>query len=61
MNCDKHERTLDVYYHPCRLLSEAAKFAGIDAGCFPCKTFTRIDDNNKAIAKYQYGANAYEL
>lgn len=61
MNCDKYERTLDVDYHPCRLLSEAAKFAGIDSGCFPCKSHTRIDDNNKVFAKYQYGSATVEI
>ena len=56
MSCDKYDRTLDVDYHPCILLSEAAKFAEIDEKCFPCKTVTRIDEDNTVHAKYQYGA-----
>jgi len=61
MNCAKQERTLDVDYHPCRMLSEAANFAGIDSGCFPCKSYTSIDDNNKAFAKHGYGKATVEI
>ena len=55
MTCDKYDRTLSVDYHPDKLLNDAAKYAGIDPACFPCKSCTRIDDNNIATAKYQYG------
>jgi hypothetical protein len=56
-----YNRTLDVDYHPCKLLYEAAKFAGLDPGCFPCKTFTRIEANNSVSAKYQYGGQLKTL
>lgn len=52
--------TLSVDYHPCEILSEAAEFAKIDTGCFPCKTFTQLKGNS-AIAKYQYGTQPYTL
>lgn len=54
-------RTLDVDYHPCEHLFLSAQDAGIDPGCFPCKTWTGIDNENKAMAAYQYGATPKEL
>jgi len=57
----KWEMELDVDYHPSKLLEEAANFAEIDPQCFPCKTWTQIDDDNVATAKYQYGTNPYTL
>lgn len=56
-----YDRTLDVDYHPCTALAEAARHAGIDTGCFPCKTFTRIEKNNEVTAKYQYGGAFVQL
>jgi hypothetical protein len=53
--------TLDVDYHPCQQLYEAAQFAGIDPGCFPCKTCTIIKQDNTALAKYQYGGKFITL
>lgn len=53
--------TLSVDYHPCALLHEAIKYAGIDAACFPCKTFTVIEVDNTVIAKYQYGTSSFNL
>ena len=52
---------LDVDYHPCSMLANAAHKAGIDIGCFPCKSHTRIDKNNRVFAKYQYGSSEVEL
>lgn len=61
MSCNKYEITLSVDYHPCTMLSEAAEFAGINSSCFPCKSHTRIDENNRAFAKYQYGNGLIEI
>lgn len=59
---DLQKRTwLGVDYHPCELLADSAEFAGLNPGCFPCKTITRIDQNNNATAKYQYGGQWIEL
>lgn len=61
MNCKEHERILDVDYHPCNFLSQAAKFAQIDTSCFPCKSYTRIDKNNEVFAKHKYGSPAVKI
>jgi hypothetical protein len=53
--------TLDVDYHPCDILSEACKLAQIDPSCLPCKSCTRIDKDNNAYAKYQYGGTFKQL
>jgi hypothetical protein len=53
--------TLDVDYHPNEMLYNACIASGVDPGCLPCKTFTRIDKDNKAVAKYQYGGALVEL
>jgi hypothetical protein len=52
---------LDVDYHPCQILSECADIAGLDQGCFPCKTFTRIESDFSVKAKYQYGGKFLTL
>lgn len=52
---------LDVDYHPCQMLATAAEFAGLDSSCFPCKTWTRIDQDFNAIASYQYGGTPTKL
>ena len=61
LNADQHNRSLHVDYHPEGFLEEAAVFAGIDTHCFPVKSSTRIDENNRAYAKYQYGASMVEI
>ena len=61
MNAGKFDRTLSVDYDPCEMLYRAAEFSGIDTYCFPCKSYTRIDDQNNAYAKYQYGAQEVKL
>lgn len=58
---NKWERNLNVDYHPCTLLSDAAEYAGINTSCFPCKSSTQIDDQNKVYAKYQYGGDFVEI
>jgi hypothetical protein len=60
-NDPRYEWTLDVDYDPCQMLSEAADYAGFDSGCFPCKTFTRIEKDHNVTAKYQYGGNFITL
>ncbi|RPI84576.1 MAG: hypothetical protein EHM34_03355 [Nitrosopumilales archaeon] len=57
----KWERDLDVDYHPCSTLVEAAIFAGIDCSCFPCKSWTQIREDNRVFAKYKYGGDSVEL
>lgn len=54
-------RFLDVDYHPCEILRESATFAGIDTRCFPCKTWTRIENDNSVTAAYQYGGKPEKL
>ena len=61
MNASERERNLDVDYHPCSLLAQAADFAKIETAVFPCKSFTRIDKDNRAFAKYQYGNQPIEI
>lgn len=58
---DRFNRNLDVDYHPCKLLSIACEYAGINPGCLPCKTFSQIDDQNRVYVKYQYGAPTIEI
>ena len=53
--------TLDVDYSPCRILGEAARFAGLNPSCLPCKTFTRIENDYSVTAKYQYGGEFIKL
>jgi len=52
---NRNRNSLSVDYTPCRMLFEAAQFAEIDSHCFPVKSGTYIEKNNKAFAKYQYG------
>lgn len=52
---------LDVDYHPCQMLADAAEKAGIESHCFPCKTATRLTSDNKVFAKYQYGGSLNEI
>jgi len=56
-----YHKSLDVDYHPCIQLCEAADFAGITTMCFPCKTRSYIDEKNKVFAAYQYGGKYLEL
>jgi hypothetical protein len=58
---NSYARTLHVDYHPCNELHEAAEYAGLNSGCFPCKSASWISDNNKATAKYQYGGQVVKL
>lgn len=58
---NRRERELDVDYSPCNTLYEAAKHAGIDSHCFPVKSFTSIEDDNRVFAKYQYGRSPVEI
>lgn len=60
-NEPRYKWTLDVDYHPCQMLSEASEYAGLDSGCFPCKTFTRIEKDHNVTAKFQYGGNLITL
>jgi hypothetical protein len=61
----KNENTwkweLDVDYHPCKMLTDAAEFAGLNSGCFPIKTFTRICPDFSVDARYQYGGKFQKL
>ena len=52
--CKRYGVNLSVDYHPCIDLYKAAEFAQIDTSCFPCKTTSWIDKDNKATASYQY-------
>ncbi len=52
---------LDVDYHPCQMLAEAAEAADLESQCFPCKSSTRLDANNKVFARYQYGGASNEI
>ena len=52
---------LDVDYHPCQMLVEAAQHAQIDESCFPCKSSTTIGRDNIVTAKYQYGGSPIKL
>jgi hypothetical protein len=62
LKSEPHERAwLDVDYHPCKMLSDAAQYAGLDDGCFPCKSSTHIGRDNIAQAKYQYGSQMVDL
>ena len=57
-------RTLHCDYHPCKMLVDAAKAAGIKDSsmqAFPCKTTTWIDDEGKVTASYQYGGKIQTL
>jgi hypothetical protein len=58
---NSYNRSLSVDYHPCEHLFVAAEFAGINSSCFPCKSSTSIDENNRAFAKYQYGGEYKEI
>jgi hypothetical protein len=55
------ERELDVDYHPCAKIVQAAEHAGLNPDCFPCKTFTRINRDFSVEAKYQYGGPLVKL
>lgn len=57
----KWEKSLSVDYSPCKKLFEAAEFAGIKPYCFPCKSSTRIDDDNNAYGYLGYGASEVKL
>ena len=57
----RYNNELDVDYHPNHILSEAAKLSRIDSGCFPCKTFTYINDKNEIEGRYQYGGEWFVL
>lgn len=52
---------LDVDYHPNKILHDACNFSGVDAGCLPIKTFTRIEADNMVRGRYQYGGAWFEL
>lgn len=53
---------LDVDYHPCQMLYEAATEAGLNAAAFPVKTFTRINKEDFSVdSKYQYGGKFIKL
>ena len=58
---NNYNRSLSVDYTPCENLFVAAKFAGINPSCFPCKSSTNINSSNKAFAKYQYGGEHKEI
>lgn len=60
-NANDFQKTLSVDYGPCELLANAADYAKIGYGCFPCKTVTWISDNNIATARYQYGGKKETL
>lgn len=53
--------TLDVDYHPCEKLFKALEYADINKNCVPIKTFTRINELNQVIGRYQYGGNSFTL
>ena len=61
MNCEPHNRFLDVDYNPCDMLRLAALHAGLDSACFPCKTHTRINTDNTVDASYQYRGELIKL
>jgi 2-methylcitrate dehydratase PrpD len=52
-----HIPFLNVDYHPCEILAQAAAEAGIDASAFPCKSSTQVIDG-KALAACGYGAKS---
>ena len=52
---------MDVDYHPAAILANPAAQAEIDPGCFPCKTWVRINRDNSVEASYQYGGDVIEL
>lgn len=57
----RYDKTLNVDYHPNRMLSESCSFAGIDPSCLPIKTVTCIDENNFVIGRYQYGGESFKI
>ena len=52
---------LDVDYAPNEMLANAATAAGIDLMVFPCKSWSRINQDNTAVAAMGYGRPAVEL
>lgn len=60
-NGSRWELTLDVDYDPNKMLYEACQEAGLDPRALPCKTFTRINEDNSVDAKYQYGGKFVKL
>jgi hypothetical protein len=56
---------VEVDYHPCPMLEQAAGLAGIeDTACFPIKSFTNIqykDGGYEVTARYQYGGKVMVL
>jgi len=49
------QRWLDVDYHPCRVLSNAADLSGIPHSQFSCKSSVMID-SDAVVASFGYGA-----
>lgn len=52
---------ISVDYHPCEKLFQALLYAGIDEHCVPIKTFTRINEQNQVVGRYQYGGEAFTI
>lgn len=52
---------LDVDYHPCEMLSNAAKFAGIPESNFPWKTTMWVMENGRVLVRLGYGGKEQEL
>lgn len=50
-----YAKTLDVDYHPNKMLADSAKKAEISDSVFPCKTWTRINNENQVEVSMGYG------
>ena len=57
----KYATEVSVDYSPNILLSTACILSDIDTGCFPCKTFTFINEENEVEGKYQYQGEWFTL
>lgn len=52
---------LDVDYSPSILLAKACEYSGALLSALPCKTFTRITEENEIEGRYQYGGDWFKL
>lgn len=60
-NSGRHARTLEVDYHPNKILNDACVFTKINSYCLPIKTFTYIDEDNLICGRYQYGGDWFKI
>jgi hypothetical protein len=58
---DYRDKFIEVDYHPDKILVKAAEFAKLDIGCFPCKSYSKIDNENKVFVRFGYGKKIVEI